>query len=99
MADEGSNVEHVHFDSDEDALRFLKSKADDILQVGIPISGPLEVRHQGKTIGPIHGIGMIVFMVSGDIHLFRPSRAEVILNDGFLTRMRIRIALLEGQSE
>lgn len=99
MADEGSNVEHVHFDSDEDALRFLKARADDILQVAIPISGPLEVRHQGKIIGPIHGIGMIVFMVSGDIHLFRPPRAELILNDGFLNRMRIKIALLEAQAE
>jgi hypothetical protein len=96
MADEGSNIEHVHFESDEDALQYLKARADDIVQVGIPINGPVTILHKGQEIGPIHGIGMVVSMVSGDIHLFRPGRAELILNDGFLHRMRIRISLLEA---
>ena len=48
-------------------------------------------------LGPYPGIGMIVFMVSGEIHLLRPPRAELILNDCFLYRMIIPIRLLEGQ--
>jgi len=96
MADEPSNIEHHHFDSDEAALRFLKERADDIANVAIPVGGPVAVLHKGQTLGPFQGMGMIVFMVSGDIHLLQPSRAELILNDGFLTRMRIKISLLEG---
>jgi hypothetical protein len=97
MADEASNIGHFHFESDEEALRFLKERADDIATVAIPVGGPVAVLHKGQTLGPFHGIGMIVFMVSGDIHLVRPSRAELIVNDGFLTRMRVKISLLEGE--
>jgi len=98
MADEPSNIGHLHFENDEDCLQFLKSRADDIAEVAIPVGGPVTVLHKEKTLGPYHGIGMIVFMVSGDIHLLRPTRAEITLNDGFLNRMRIKIRLLEGQS-
>jgi len=90
-------IERIQFTSDEDALNFLKGRADDIAQVAIPVGGPVTVLHKGQLLGPFPGIGMIVFMVSGDIHLFQPSRAEVILNDGFLNRMRIKISLLEGK--
>jgi hypothetical protein len=93
-----SNIERVHFESDEEALQFLKARADDIASVAIPVGGPVSVLHKGKTLGPYPGIGMIVFMVSGDIHLLRPNRAELILNDGFLTRMRIQIKLLVAES-
>src|ERR1700730_6651871 len=86
MADEPSNIGHFNFESDEDALRFLKERADDIANVAIPVGGPVAVMHKGQTLGPFHGMGMIVFMVSGDIHLLRPPRAELILNDGFLRR-------------
>jgi len=92
------NIEHLHFDSDEDALAHLKGRADDIAQVAIPVGGPVTVLHKGRPLGPYEGIAMIVFMVSGDIHLFRPSRAELILNDGFLNRMRIKISVLEAKS-
>ncbi|MBY0525130.1 MAG: hypothetical protein K2R98_17120 [Gemmataceae bacterium] len=95
MADD--TIGHLHFDSDEDALRHLKERADDIAQVAIPVGGPVSVLHKGQTLGPYPGIGMIVFMVSGDIHLLRPPRAELILNDGFLHRMRIQIRLLEAR--
>jgi hypothetical protein len=97
MPNDPSNIGHFQFENDEEALRFLKERADDIASVAIPVGGPVAVLHEGKTLGPFHGVGMIVFMVTGDIHLFRPSRAELILNDGFLTRMRIKISLLEGQ--
>lgn len=76
----------------------MKARADDIASVGIPVSGPVSVLHRGQTLGPFQGMGMIVFMVSGDIHLLRPSRAELILNDGFLNRMRIKISLLVAES-
>ena len=98
MPDESSNIERVQFKSDEEALRFLKGRADDIASVGIPVNGPVSVLHKGQTLGPFHEIGMIVCMVSGDIHLFRPPRAELILNDGFLSRMRIKVKLMVGQS-
>lgn len=96
VADE-TNIGHHHFDSDEEALQFLKERADDIAQVAIPVGGPVTVLHNSQHLGPYPGIGMIVFMVSGDIHLLRPPRAELILNDGFLHRMRIHIRLLEGE--
>ncbi len=96
MAD-SENVGHHRFDSDEEALHFLKGRADDIAQVAVPVGGPVTVLHRGKPLGPYPGVGMIVFMVNGDIHLLRPPRAELILNDGFLNRMRIPIRLLEGQ--
>lgn len=98
MAHDNPNIGHFHFDSDEEALQFLKGRADDIAEVAIPVGGPVTVLHQGQSLGPFTSIGMIVFMVSGDIHLLHPSRAELILNDGFLHRMRIRIRLLEGQT-
>lgn len=98
MADEQPNIGKFHFESDEEALRFLKARADDIASVGIPVNGPVSILHRGQTLGPFQGIGMIVFMVSGDIHLLRPSRAELILNDGFLNRMRIKISLLVAES-
>jgi len=96
MADEPPKIGHFQFESDEDAIRFLKERGDDIAKVAIPVGGPVSVLHKEQSFGPFHGIGMIVFMVSGDIHLLRPSRAEVILNDGFLIRMRIKISLLDG---
>ncbi len=99
MADDDPSFGQVHFESDAAALQFLKDRADDIAQVAIPVGGPVVVQHQSRTLGPFKGIGMIVFMVSGDIHLLHPSRAELILNDGFLHRMRIRIRLLEGSSQ
>ena len=98
MADDTPNLGQFHFESDEDALRFLKERADDIASVAIPVGGPVSVRHKGQTLGPYSGMGMIVFMVSGDIHLLRPSRAELILNDGFLLRMRITVRLLVADS-
>lgn len=98
MAEEPPNIERVSFHSDDEALRYLKDRADDIASVGIPVNGPVGVLHKGKMLGPFPEVGMIVFMVSGDIHLFRPPRAEVILNDGFLHRMRIRIQLLVGKA-
>lgn len=98
MADDSSDIGQFHFDKDEEALHFLKARADDIASVAIPVSGPVSVLHRGQTLGPFHGMGMIVFMVSGDIHLLRPSRAELILNDGFLNRMRIKISLLVTES-
>ncbi len=97
MADD-ANIEHVHFESDDQALQFLKQRADDIASVAIPVGGPVTVKHKGKLLGPYAGIGMIVFMVSGDIHLLRPERAELILNDGFLTRMRVQIKLMVAES-
>lgn len=98
MADEQPNIGQFHFEADEDALRYLKARADDIASVAIPVGGPVSVLHKGQTLGPYQGMGMIVFMVSGDIHLLRPSRAELILNDGFLNRMRIKISLLVAES-
>lgn len=97
VADDDPDIERVQFTSDLDALNFLKARADDISQVAIPVGGPVTVQHKGQLLGPFTGIAMIVFMVSGDIHLFRPPRAELILNDGFLNRMRIKISLLEGK--
>jgi hypothetical protein len=97
VAPEDPNIERVHFASDEAALSYLKDRVDDIAQVAIPVGGQVTVLHKGQLLGPFQGIGMIVFMVSGDIHLFQPSRGEMILNDGFLQRMRIRIHLLEGK--
>jgi hypothetical protein len=98
MAEGDSNIEHLQFSSDEEALQFLKDQADDIASIGIPVGGPVAVMHKGQMLGPFHGIGMIVFMVNGNIHLFRPPRAERILNDGLLNRLRIRIQLMEGQA-
>jgi hypothetical protein len=97
MADH-ANIGDLHFDSDEEALAHLKRRADDIASVSIPVGGPVTVLHKGQSLGPYTGIGMIVCMVSGDIHLLQVSRAELILNDGFLHRMRIQIRLLDGQS-
>jgi hypothetical protein len=92
MADEDPNIEQFH--TDEEALHFLKARADDIAWVGIPVVGPVSVLQWDQMLGPYQGMGMIVFMVSGDTHLMRPSRADLILNDGFLDRMRIKINLL-----
>jgi hypothetical protein len=99
VAADDPNIERIQFVTDEHALSYLKDRVDDIAQVAIPVGGPVTVLHKGQSLGPYYGIGMIVFMVSGDIHLFQPSRAELILNDGFLNRMRIKISLLEGNAE
>src|SRR5258707_266560 len=97
MADERSNIGHFHFENDEEALQFPKSRADDIAEVAIPVGGPVTVL---PTASPSDRTteSACVFMMSGDIHLLRSTRAELILNDGFLNRMWVQIGLLEGQS-
>lgn len=82
--------EYKDFDSSEGLLAFIREKADDIEKVVIPASGKSIVTFRGIPISALEDLGMVIHTLQHRI-LVGKSNAEVILKDGILGRMRIKM--------
>src|SRR5947209_6658421 len=80
------------FGSSENLLKHLQERSDDIEYVTIPQSPYIERRKDGVTLGK-SVVGMLVHFVGGDKWELSPHDAEILLNDGILKRMKIRIRI------
>ena len=77
--------------SGQQLLRLIQEKSDDIEKVVIPQS-PGVLSFMGTPIASLEKYGMIIHMLQQRCLIGRPD-AELILNDGILSRMGIRIEL------
>ena len=85
---------YLLFESSAELLTFIREKADDIEKVVIPNTGSSILTFHGMSVNFINDLGMIIHTLQQRI-LVGESNAEVILNDGILGRMRVKI---EGPS-
>jgi hypothetical protein len=85
------------FGSSENLLVFIKEKSEDIEKAVIPQFLGLTIKKAGTPIGN-YEVGMILHMIDGTRKLLTPEDAEIVLNDGILARMKIRIELFRGQA-
>jgi hypothetical protein len=97
MADDASYIEQ--FGDSEELLAFLKEKSDDIEKAVIPQNPTLViVDKQTRTALMEIEVGMVLHMSNGHCKYIGPHDAEILLNDGILNRMRIRIELYRGHN-
>jgi hypothetical protein len=98
MADEPTYIEQ--FRDSKELLAFLKEKSDDIEKAVIPQNPTLVIvdKEQRTPIMEI-AVGMVLHMANGHCKYIGPHDAEILLNDGILNRMRIRIELYRGQKQ
>lgn len=73
-------------------LRYFKEKSDDIEKVVIPQMPEIDVTRDGQFLRRYDNVGMMVYSLGGRFFL-TVEDAEMLLNDGILSRMRIRIEL------
>ena len=90
MSDESPIVED--FGNSENLLKFFKDRADDIESVSITPGPIVTIKHMGQSYGNVSGVGMIVNMTDKR-RLIKREDAELLLNDGLLNRLRIKIEL------
>ena len=74
-------------------LRYFQERSDDITKVVIPQHPYIELAGKSGERTNVEA-GLIIHLLNGDLKIV-PNRqdAEAILNDGILTRMKIRIEL------
>ena len=93
MADDSPQLED--FGSGEALVDFFRHRVEDIESVSITPGPQVAIRGPGGIrIGPIDGVGMIVNM-SDKRRLIKKEDAELLLNDGLLSRLKIKIKLFE----
>ena len=80
------------FASSEELLAFIKEKSDDIDRVVIPQMSELQISYRGMPVTKTDKVGMILHMID-HMSVLVPSDAEMVLNDGILNRMNIKIEL------
>ncbi|MDB5344243.1 MAG: hypothetical protein JWP89_2620 [Schlesneria sp.] len=80
------------FGGSEQLLAFIKERSDDIEKVVIPQMANLAITRSGIPVAETDKVGMIIHMISHRF-LIVPSDAELLLNDGILNRMNIKIEL------
>lgn len=82
------------FANSAELLRFLQERAEDIERVEIPLFHPVTITdgHQKRHVA---NVGMLLHMINGDRPYIHIQDAELLLNDGILNRMKIKISLLQ----
>lgn len=79
------------FGSSEALLAHIKEKSDDIEKAVIPTS-PVQITTPGEP-DRFMRVGMLLHLVGRQPALISREDAEVVLNDGILNRMRIKIEI------
>jgi hypothetical protein len=85
--------EQQDFGAIENVLRFIQERSDDIERVVIPQTASIRDKKTGEVIPDV---GLIVWWTDGTKSLVFREAAELVLNDGILNRMKIRIELRSG---
>jgi hypothetical protein len=87
-------LEGQRFSSSEELLRFVQERTDDIEKAVIPQHPFISVYDPKKPTAVTEvPAGMVLHLIGNDFRVIHPSDAELILNDGILNRMRIKIEL------
>jgi hypothetical protein len=88
-------LEHEDFGTPEAVLRYIQERSDDIEKVVIPQTPTILIHDPKDPSGEISEVaaGLVIHLVSGQLKIIHPETAPLILNDGILHRMRIRIEL------
>lgn len=88
-----NQFEQSKFETDKELMRFIQEKSDDIEKAVIPQMHEVAFTHPDRPGGVLIKAGMILHMISGTTQIVHPEDAEMVLNDGILNRMKIRIEL------
>lgn len=81
----------TNFGSSEALLAHIKSRADDLQRAVIP-TAPVQLTYMGvpQAVLPV---GMILFSLEDRREMITVPDAELLLNDGILNRMRVKIEI------
>jgi hypothetical protein len=81
------------FGGSAELLRHFQEKSEDIEKAVIPQVSPLGLSYMNQHVSNVPGVGMILYMIDGDRQMISREDAEILLNDGILSRMKVRIEL------
>jgi hypothetical protein len=82
----------TNFGTSEKLLQYLREHSDDIEKAVIPQMESLTLMNAGQSEGAVE-VGMVLHMVEDRMIFLTPTDAEILLNDGILNRMEIKIEL------
>lgn len=89
------DLEQQDFGRSEDVLRYIQEKSEDIEKAVIPQTLSVVLTEPNMQSTEVEA-GMILHMLNGHKKIIHPVDAQLILNNGILNRMRIRIELFRG---
>ena len=87
--------EFTDLGSSDALLAYIKSISDDIEKAVIPQTPEIFLTDGQQTIGH-YPVGMVLYMVNSHMKFLHHKDAEILLNDGLLNRLRIKIELFHG---
>jgi hypothetical protein len=94
--DDVPNIED--FGSSEALLKRIQERSDDIEKAMIIPPRWYRATTEGKQMSaPLPHFAMILCFINGDRKMIKGADVEMVLNDGILNRMKIRIELAEGR--
>jgi hypothetical protein len=79
------------FGSSEAVLKHIQERSDDIERAVIP-QGDVSITNPNTSTRRMNP-GMVIYMIGGKKALLAREDAELVLNDGILHRMRIKIEI------
>lgn len=86
------------FGGSEALLRFIQERSEDIEKVVICPPG-YSLSYMGKQMSqPFPHFTMMLFFLSGERKIMHGDDAELLLNNGILSRMKIKIELAKGEA-
>jgi hypothetical protein len=86
--------EFFDFGSSEKLLEYIKERSDDIEKVVILPPG-VALHYMGQQMGPPQqGFSMMLHFVGGKREQICQADAEILLNDGILSRMKLKIEFM-----
>lgn len=87
--------ESTDFGSTENVLRHIKERADDLLEAVIPLTPAVRIEPEETYPGlAMRNVGLILRYLDGSQSLIHKDAAELVLNDGILNRMKVKIRLV-----
>ena len=96
MSDEPTRFQD--FGDSATLLAYIKERSDDLEKAVIPQMQFVTLTGKDGIVANIE-TGMILHLSDGHNKLLTPTDAEIVLNDGILNRMRIRIELFRGNAQ
>ena len=95
MSDEQARL--YDFGDSDGVLAYIKERSDDIEKAVIPQMRSIDLVGKDGVVANIEA-GLILHLCDGHKQFVTPVDAEIVLNDGILNRMRIRIELFRGKT-
>ena len=81
------------FGSSEALLKDIQERADDLEKAVIPCGPTQYLMDRGQVQSIQRDVGMILYFCNGERFILCRKDAELALNDGIFTRMRIKVEL------